>query len=66
MSVYTHVIAPQCRTCHISQPPGSVLDFDTATEFQLKRDFVVPVICGTQSGPGSHLMPNAERTLQLI
>ena len=59
MSVYKHVIAPQCRTCHISQPPGSALDFDTAAEFREKKDLVVGLQCG------NHLMPNAERTLEL-
>jgi hypothetical protein len=64
--VYREVVAPYCRTCHVSFPDGP--DFNTAAEFKLYQGLVVTFTRGNGSSSDwlrrpSHLMPHAERTL---
>jgi hypothetical protein len=56
--IYKRVIAPYCRTCHISDASAS-LDFGSHDGFREFRPFLHARLCGAG---GTNIMPNAEIT----
>ncbi len=55
-SLYTEVIAPSCRTCHIARGPGQ--DFNAyAGELDIRRGVIEYLVCGQ-----GKYMPNARLT----
>ena len=63
--VYSSVVAPYCRTCHLSKStPDNTgyngLDWTTATGFYGQAATIGPDVCGI----GAHVMPHAEQTVE--
>jgi hypothetical protein len=56
--VYSDVIAPYCRTCHVSQEPASGgIDFLRASDTENLRALILANVCNI------HKMPHAQQTL---
>ena len=66
--VYREVVAPYCRTCHVSFPDDA-RDFSTAARFRSLEGLVLVHTRGNDAASdasrrASHRMPHAERTLE--
>lgn len=67
--LYRQVVAPTCRTCHISHSPqavvtGDPLRFSTFDDFQLNKALIIALACTSHSSTLS--MPNAEQTSNIF
>jgi hypothetical protein len=65
-ALYTHVIRPYCRACHVSQEPlaaRSPIDFASAASFRALAPQVATRICGPHAASNQR-MPNAEVPLR--
>jgi hypothetical protein len=61
--LYTSVVAPYCRTCHVAMGEAtnsSVLDWTQFSNFQAFSGTIGAEVCAK----GAHLMPHAEQTLK--
>jgi hypothetical protein len=54
--LYTNVVAPYCRTCHVSRTTSDPFSFSTYAQFASLQSSIVSATCGAQ------IMPHAEQT----